>query len=280
MSALAGVGALVFDMDGVLLDTSRSFTRGVLLSAAACAPPPGLQGDWTEAQVERLRICGGFNNDWDAATALALLGAGTDPGPGWDAVCVEVECRGAGVPAAQEMTGQAKWEEARSAVVPIFQALYAGPKSMEVYGVEPTCEHGLYEDEIPLVTADEIETAGLPFGIFTGRTRGEVALGLDRLGFDVPVDRLVCDTERRFRKPLPDGLLALANALGGGTLLHVGDGVDDQLAAANARLAGLDVRFAGVAPPGSEREERFLAKGAAVVRPSLREVLEELRRSR
>lgn len=280
MTGLRDIRALGLDMDGVLLDTRRSFTRGVLLAAAACAPPPGLGRGWTERQVERLRLCGGFNNDWDAAAALAALGPASGPDDGWETVCARLEALGGGPAAAAALSGEARWRSLREAVVPLFQRLYAGPRSLEVYGVAPTEPRGLYEEEEPLVSAEELSAPGLPFGVFTGRTRGEAALGLERLGFELPEERLVCDTQPRFRKPRPDGLLALAAALPAGALLYVGDGADDLACARAAGASGLDVRFAGIAPPGSLRESRFLQGGALLVRETLREVLDELRRSR
>jgi HAD superfamily hydrolase (TIGR01548 family) len=278
MTGLGGIRALVLDMDGVLIETRRSFSRGVLLSAAACAEPPGLRDGWSEREVERLRLCGGFNNDWDAAAALAALGPASAPGGSWEAVCVRLEGLGGGPGAAATLAGEARWKRLRRAVVPLFQRLYAGPRSLEAYGVAPTEPRGLYEEEEPLVSAEELSALGLPFGIFTGRTRGEASLGLERLGLDLPEERLVCDTQPRLRKPRPDGLLALAAALPAGPLLHVGDGADDLAAARNARAAGLDVSFAGIAPEGSLREARFFEGGALLVRPSLRQVLDEIRR--
>lgn len=265
--------ALILDMDGVLLDTSRSFTLATLEAARACAKPPGLDGGWTSEAVERLRLAGGFNNDWDCAAALCLLGPRTSPGGGWDAVCEKLEFMGGGPQAAGAMAGQEAWNQCRAKVAPLFQRLYAGPRALRLYGLEPTVDRGLCEEEVPLVSAEELAGVGLPFGVFTGRTREEATLGLERLGLDLPADRLVCDTEARFRKPNPDGIFALAGALGAQSPLHVGDTVDDLRAALAAWRAGLDVGFAGVANPDSPSERRLASLGADVVKASLRDVL-------
>ena len=111
---------------------------------------------------------------------------------------------------------------------------------------------------------------------FTGRAREEATLGLERLGLDLPPERVVCDTSPRFRKPRPDGLLALASAMNSRRPLYVGDTVDDMAAAWNAREAGLQVSFAGVAGVGSERARRFTEGGAIAVRDSLRTILSDL----
>jgi HAD superfamily hydrolase (TIGR01549 family) len=260
-------------MDGVLLDTRPSFTAAVAMAAGACAPPPGLSLGWGEAEVEALRLAGGFNNDWDAAAAVALLGPENGPGAAWEALCARLRAEGGGPAAVMGRCGRDAWERVRGAVAPVFQRLYAGARAGEVYGIEPTESGGLYEREVPLVTAEELESTNLPIGILTGRTRGEAGLGLSLLGIQLPEARLVCDTGPRFRKPRPDGLLALAGATSSRRPLYVGDTVDDMDCAQNARAEGLDVLFAGIAPEGSERERRFRGGGASAVAVSLRAAL-------
>jgi phosphoglycolate phosphatase-like HAD superfamily hydrolase len=144
---------------------------------------------------------------------------------------------------------------------------------MEIYGLDPTETVGLYALEVPIATPCEIDSAGLPVGVFTGRAREEAALGLERLGLDLSPDRVVCDTSPRFRKPRPDGLMVLASALGSRRPLYVGDTVDDMEAAQNARAAGLEASFAGVAKRGSERARRFEEGGAVFIGESLRQIL-------
>ena len=266
---------LVLDIDGVLLDTAPSFTVAVLETGRRCAVAPGLRGLWAGADVERLRLAGGFNNDWDSAAALALLGPSSGPGLSWTRTCGEIERRGGGPRAVQGMTGDGAWESVRAAVLPVFQRLYAGPRSMEIYGLLPEEVEGLYELERPLISPEEISLTGLPVGLFTGRTREEAVLAMERLGLEVEGGRLVCDTEPRFRKPLPDGLLVLASKARSERPLFVGDTVDDMGSAISARASGLDVAFAGIAEPESERESRFREGGAVAVGPSLRHILRD-----
>jgi HAD superfamily hydrolase (TIGR01548 family) len=268
--------ALLLDMDGVLLDTRPSFTAAVFMTAQRCAVPPGLEGGWGEPELEALRLAGGFNNDWDAAAAVALLGPQTGTGRAWRDLCGLLARDGGGPGSVARRCGERAWAEARGAVEPLFQRLYAGPKSSEVYGLEPTEERGLYELEVPLASAREILAPGLPIGIFTGRTREEAALGLARLGLDLPRASVVCDEGPSLRKPRPEGLLALASALGARRPLYVGDTVDDMGCVRNAVADGLEARFAGVAAEDSDRERRFAEGGAVVVAPSLVRILGEL----
>ena len=272
--------ALLLDMDGVLLDTRPSFTAAVVLSARRCAAMPGLGAspgqDWGEAEVEALRLAGGFNNDWDGAAAVALLGPAFGPGAAWASLCEELAAAGGGPRAVASRCGEAAWTAMRARVTPVFQCLYAGPRALEIYGLDPTEATGLYALELPLVTPSEIAATGLPTGVFTGRAREEATLGLERLGLDLPPERVVCDTSPRFRKPLPDGLVILAAAMGSLRPLYVGDTVDDMAAVRNAREAGLETSFAGVAGEGTERARRFIDGGAVSIGASLREILVEL----
>jgi phosphoglycolate phosphatase-like HAD superfamily hydrolase len=96
-----------------------------------------------------------------------------------------------------------------------------------------------------------------------------VVLGLERLGLDLPGERVACDEGPRWRKPSPDGLLALSESLGAQRMLSVGDTVDDLEAASNARALGLDVAFAGIAPARSARAARFARGGAITVAPQV-----------
>lgn len=57
--------ALSFDMDGVLVDVSRSFPVAIERTVAACGG-----GAVGPEDVRRLKETGGFNNDWDVSVEL------------------------------------------------------------------------------------------------------------------------------------------------------------------------------------------------------------------
>lgn len=255
-------GAVVFDVDGVLLDTRSSFTACVLRTAHQEA---GVGPEWGETEVEALRLAGGFNNDWDLTAALALLAPLSEPGGAWARLCGDLALRGGGPCAVAARVGDGAWRSMRERVEGPFQRLYAGRRAREIYGVAPGEGDGLYGLERPLVPEGFFERLGLPFGLFTGRDAGEWTLASERLGLSLPVDRVVFDAGPRWRKPNPDGLLRLAEVLGTRALVYVGDTVDDQEAAERAAREGLEVAFAGLAPAGSERARRFAARGAAAV---------------
>jgi HAD superfamily hydrolase (TIGR01548 family) len=86
--------------------------------------------------------------------------------------------------------------------------------------------------------------------IFTGRTRVELDVTLERFAASFPWSAVVCDDDVAEKKPDPEGLLRIAALHPGKTLVSVGDTVDDARAAAAAGIA-----FVGVVHPANPRHE-------------------------
>jgi len=84
--------------------------------------------------------------------------------------------------------------------------------------------------------------------IFTGRPRQEAALTLQRFAAGLPFDPVVGMSDVEHRKPHPEGLLRILDAVGGAPseACYIGDSVDD---ARCARAAG--VPFIGIAAPSN-----------------------------
>ena len=72
------IDALVFDMDGVLVDVSRSYraaiirTVNIFFSQGMRLPADGDTPLLTPDDVSLLKNAGGFNNDWDLTTAFII----------------------------------------------------------------------------------------------------------------------------------------------------------------------------------------------------------------
>jgi len=103
--------------------------------------------------------------------------------------------------------------------------------------------------------------------IFTGRTREEAGLTLDRFAQRWVFDPLIGNEEVENQKPAPDGLLKIRAACPGLGLVYVGDNIDDGRSAHAAR-----VPFIGVAPAGGELARLFGAEGARAVITSVNEL--------
>jgi len=68
---------LIFDMDGVLIDVSKSYRktiqRTVQIYLETCLGLARSRGAWiTNEEISRFKSAGGFNNDWDLTSGLLL----------------------------------------------------------------------------------------------------------------------------------------------------------------------------------------------------------------
>jgi HAD superfamily hydrolase (TIGR01548 family) len=68
---------LIFDMDGVLIDVSRSYRKAIQqtikIYMEACLGFERKRGDWvTNEEISLLKSAGGFNSDWDVTSGLLL----------------------------------------------------------------------------------------------------------------------------------------------------------------------------------------------------------------
>jgi len=68
---------LIFDMDGVLIDVSRSYRktiqRTIQIYIENCLGFERNSGDWvTDEEISLFKSTGGFNNDWDLTSGLLL----------------------------------------------------------------------------------------------------------------------------------------------------------------------------------------------------------------
>jgi HAD superfamily phosphatase len=104
------------------------------------------------------------------------------------------------------------------------------------------------------------------FAIFTGRTRDEARLTLDRFAREVAFDPIIGNEEVEHQKPAPDGLLKILAAHPGAAAYYLGDNIDD---ARSARAAG--VPFIGVSHT-TELTRLFEAEGARAVIADVNEV--------
>jgi HAD superfamily hydrolase (TIGR01548 family) len=107
--------------------------------------------------------------------------------------------------------------------------------------------------------------------VFTGRTREEARLTLDRFAPRVIFDPIIGNKDVENLKPAPDGILKICAGFPGAEAVYVGDNVDD---ARSARAAG--VAFIGVAaagnPRGAELAELFRREGARAVVEDINEL--------
>lgn len=210
---------LVLDIDGVLIEAGRSFMDAV--HGAVLELAPGLP--WSDEHFTAFKRAGGFNNDFRlAAAALALF---QEKGP-LDLLPMLLQAEGKGLPELEARVDE----------------------------LEPLCKEAVqrhYErtrfQEVALVTLEELRAPGYELAILTGRPPEEWLLARDVLGFDLPA---ITDSEPRWRKPSPDGLLHWAKHFGARNIVFAGDTLDDAncLRAARALMPELNWTFAAIGP--------------------------------
>lgn len=215
--APGGVGALLLDMDGVLVDVGRSYRSAIIHTAAKFGVTV------SHADIDAVKAAGNANNDWIVTHRLVASGLG-DAADG---------------PSLQ-------------AVTDVFEQLYHGDDSTP----------GLKALETPLVsTALLHELAHRVHGhvaLVTGRPAADAAEAIARFGWTglFPVQVTM---ESGPAKPSPQPLMTALRGLfgesvefprapdgqlltpAGGSVLMVGDTVDDCLAAQAAGVLSVGV---------------------------------------
>ncbi|MDG2989917.1 TIGR01548 family HAD-type hydrolase [Candidatus Synechococcus calcipolaris G9] len=213
MSPLAIV---LFDIDGIVRDVSRSYRRALQETVAHFT-----QGYHpSQRDIDGLKAEGAWNNDWHASEELIYRYFETQ---GQDRAQVQLE-----------------YED----IVAFFQSKYRGANW-----------NGYIQDEALLVSSDyfqQFSRAGMAWGFVSGATRASASYVLEgRLGLESP---LLIAMEDAPGKPDPAGVLQATQRLdpmGHSPTIYVGDTVADMQTVIHARNQDGDRPWfgLGVIPP-------------------------------
>ena len=273
------VRAVIFDVDGVLLDARASYhavaEQAARRAVAEARGEPSTAPFDRDREVPRFKAAGHFNDDWEMARGIALLLHLRQRGAAPELQRFLDAAQGSGV------AGLAKALPLIAALYPqerisrLCGALYGGRSHCrELFGFDAAeafpdaPERGLWEREPLLVHPALLRRVAerFPVGLYTGRNPGEAARALVRCELQVP-ERLCWVSDGRPRKPDPEGLVWLCGELlpSGGEALFVGDTADDRTAAEAARARGAPLVYAHVeGPDGTTRTlDRLLAETGA-----------------
>jgi HAD superfamily hydrolase (TIGR01548 family) len=273
-------GAVVFDLDGVLVDVSGSYRRAIketinILHDASVS----------DEMIQRLKDAGGFNNDWDVTYALSLAFMTDDTVDGFDREewFREIESGSGGLNSArasiEDQVSQTEFDHLieqwdRSAIRAIFQELYLGSELYEKIEDKPAqrSESGYIHDEEVLLSETVRNTIReeYPVGILTGRPRQEAEIALERVGLDLNDDQLCAMEDWEESKPDPSGLIRFSELFSVESLVFVGDTLDDvRTAVAASRddsscdYYGIGVLSGGLS--GTDGRKKFKEAGAAEI---------------
>jgi HAD superfamily phosphatase len=274
----ARVRAVIFDVDGVLLDARASY-HAVAEEAARRAVQEALGRSDAQfdrgSEVPRFKAAGWFNDDWEMARGIALLLhlRQTGEAPPLEDFLGRAQGRGVEGLAAAFPEVASRYPQTR--LSRLCGALYGGRfRCRDLFGFEATeaiedaPEAGFWERETKLVEPDILRRVAkaFPVGLYTGRNPGEAALALVRCELHLPKE-LCWVADGRPRKPDPAGLEFLCEKLLAtpGEALFVGDTADDEQAARAARARGAPLVYAHVAAPGDTTRvlEKLLAETGA-----------------
>jgi len=251
------VDAVVLDVDGVLVDVANSYRRAIVETVER------LHGErLPDGTVQAFKNAGGFNDDWELTDAAALFVLAREAGMDLDvgSFTDRVAEAGGGLAGARavvrEVLGEdateveAAWDPERNREV--FQALYLGADLYrDLEGCEPPFSASGYVHDEPLLiepaTAEALRSR-FAVGVLTGRPAAEAEIALARTALDVAPERRITMDDDHAGKPAPDGLIALADGLGGDAVAFVGDTLDD-------------VRTARAANDADARGRRFFGVG-------------------
>jgi HAD superfamily hydrolase (TIGR01548 family) len=212
---------VVFDVDGVLVDTDASYVEAVVRTARWLLGEraKGIDRDL----VKLFKRLGDWNNDWDLSYGLYCWRIGSPELPAETAARLPLgELRGRAGPEA--VVG---YDEVRG----IFEEHYNGTaRAVERFGAEPRVhvQHGLAEVET-IQLADgliaELRELGITkFGVVTGRTLDDWEQVRTRI--PLPPETVVA-TDEDGRKPDPTALRIVVDRLGAADFISVGDTLND-----------------------------------------------------
>lgn len=271
--------AVLFDIDGVLVDIRRSYIDAIrktvqLYLEAIVGVRPSRRALLSRPDVHDFKLLGGFNNDWDAVFGLLvyfqslIARRGKTPGEvsssalaSWKnfralARTLPLPCGVREIKRLALSASLPSYELAKD----MFQEIYLGGKLFRrLYRRAPLFSRGrglIHEEKLlmPASVLAGLRERGLRLGIVTGRTAFEAGYVLRRFGIERLFDAVVThdDVERAekrtgriLRKPDPFPVLLAARKIRRAKrFLYVGD-LPDDVRAANRAKKGIRIKSAG-----------------------------------
>ncbi len=230
---------IVFDVDGVLVDTSGSYPRVVSRAllwgwTRVLGNIPDCEG-FSARHFAATKTHPAFNDDYDIAWAALNCAASRGssslseslPSPGeWRSLLDG--CTGFDVVSwVRSAFGETVL---RKAVRQACEEMYFGCEEYEAMGEIPlytTRRAGLWEEDRPLASFSWRDLP-LPAGIYTGRPLRELRLALRLLNWEDFPAAFIVTPETGISKPSPDGLALLCERASASTPLFLGDAESDR----------------------------------------------------
>lgn len=227
--------SIIFDLDGVLVDVSKSYRRAIKMTVEYVLERKfKLKTIVDSKNIEEMKKIPGFNNDWDLSFELIrLLSKGIK--------------RGQFPKKAKQVTSQKSkdYQEVKD----IFQSFYLGKKLFyQVYKHKALIDFpkGLITNENLLIDWALLKGLSQKYvlGIATSRPRFEALFALKNLGLTssfIKEKYIVAQEDCSKEKPAPDSLLSAKTKMGVKNPIYIGDSINDVLAAKNSNILSVYV---------------------------------------
>jgi len=227
--------AVIFDMDGVLVDVSNSYRKVIVLTVNRF-----VDNRITQRDVDLIKNVVGFNNDWDASFALVTLFEKKIPKNMWKEFARNI------LPIDRSSS---KYLE----IFAIFQTFYLGSNLFESQYQKKApfvFKNGLITSEKCLISYElltQLSAAGYKLAIATGRPKFEAmeAIKLCKLTKFFTTKNVIALEDCKNEKPAPDPLLEAQRRIQAKNPVYIGDSPSDILASERAGMTCISVGIAG-----------------------------------
>ncbi len=304
------IDTLIFDIDGVLIDTRLSYSESIrialdiyLKELMGFSGPPKF---FPYNEVEMFKLAGGFNNEWNILKAIVVffiakskkegtkdLEALKNSEPRLAPILKRLKESGGGFDRFLKLLREeglpvdsVKYDE--ETLIKIGMESYAGRYTKVLYGFEPHYfkGDGVIEEEKPLLKDELLDVVkNYKLGVLTGRLREEVDIIKPKIKLLQIIDeRYILTNSEIPDKPDPKGLEMLKERLGFKKAVFIGDTMDDYRVTENynKKVGRKEVLSCMVLSRGTKEDEEvrfetYKEIGASFVFPTVNEFLEYLR---
>ena len=304
------IDALIFDIDGVLIDTRLSYSESIRIALDIFLKEVlGFSGPdkfFPYEDVEMFKLAGGFNNEWNILKAITIffiaksliyntkdLDILKEKEPRLAPLLKKLREEGGGFSKFLQLLKDAglpvdnvRYDE--DELVKIGMESYAGKYTKILYGFEPKYfkGDGVIEEERPLMREDLIDVVrGFKLGVVTGRLKEEVDIIKPKIKlFELVDDRFILTNSEIPDKPNPKGFEILKKRLKFDKAIFIGDTMDDFRVVENynKKVGEKELFSCMVLSRGTENDalvrfETYKKVGADFIFPNVNEFLIYLR---
>jgi len=315
LDKLFQIDTIVFDIDGVLIDSRNSFIKAVCQTVQFYFKKvlffKGSRNLINPKEVEYFKMSGGFNDDWDLTSAVVLfylmkarknnlrdVDELKNRAADLKIFTTKVLPFGGGLAKTLDLLEKEDrhskewilnlWD--KDLIVKIFKEIYAGEEyCLNLYGFNPSLikSEGLIKHEKVIVNKNKKDfLQNFSVGILTGRTKGEARIALKKMNWiDIVSEENIITVDDGSKKPYPQGLIKLSKNLKTRLGIYVGDIWDDLLTAKNFNKEVKNVDFlsaialAGKINLKNEAIKFYLNKGVDLLASDVNCILDRLEKA-